>query len=211
MHPPSWICESLYRIHPLLRLAWHGREKRHENELNPGCFALIQLYHVSDVAEFEDPTTFRLPWVADPVEGSDGATRLKRVNRGPIFNKEGGTRMDWDSAFRVPIFVATLDGAYDISTNDVLTGRFLDDVRRWMVPIKRRVSESAIEAGRRLESKAENVAGQMTDFLAYEANKPDAATAVMANKHAKGDMDKLEKRLEKAHGQLADYYSPPEV
>ena len=211
MHPPSWICGALHRIHPQLRLAWHGREKRHENELNPGCFALIQLYHVSDVEEFEDPTTFRLPWVADPVEGSDGATRLKRVNRGPIFNKEGGTRMDWDSAFRVPIFVATLDEAYEISTNDVLTGRFLDTVRRWMIPIKRRVAESAIEAGKNLESKADDVAGEMTDFLAHEANKPDATSIVMANKHAKGDMNKLEKRLEKAHGQLADYYAPPEV
>jgi len=211
MHPPSWICGALHRIHPQLRLAWHGREKRHENELNPGCFALIQLYHVSDVEEFEDPTTYRLPWVADPVEGSDGATRLKRVNRGPIFNKEGGTRMDWDSAFRVPIFVATLDEAYEISTNDVLTGRFLDTVRRWMIPIKRRIRESAIEAGRNLESKADDVAGEIADAVKFEANKPDASTVIMANKHAKGDMNKLEKRLEKAHGQLADYYAPPEV
>ena len=179
--------------------------------MNPGCFALIQLYHVSDVEEFEDPTTFRLPWVADPVEGSDGATRLKRVNRGPIFNKKGGTRLDWDSAFRVPIFVATLDEAYDISTNDVLTGRFLDVVRRWMIPIKRRVRESAIEAGRNLESKANDVAGEIADAVQFEANKPDASTVIMANKHAKGDMNKLEKRLEKAHGQLADYYAPPEV
>ena len=119
--------------------------------------------------------------------------------------------MDWDSAFRVPIFVATLDEAYDISTSDVLTGRFLDTVRRWMIPIKRRVRESAIEAGRNLESKADDVAGEIADAVKFEANKPDASTVIMANKHAKGDMDKLEKRLEKAHGQLADYYSPPEV
>lgn len=211
MHPPSWICRALYRVHPQLRLAWHGREKAHENELNPGSFALVQLYHISDVKEFEDPTTFRLPWTADPIEGSDGKTRTKRVNRGPIFNKEGSTRLDWDSAFRVPIFVATLDEAYGITTEDVLNGSFLDDVRRWMIPIQRRVQESAIEAGRNLESKADDVAGQMTDFLAHEANKPDATTVIMADKHAKGDLNKLEKKLEKSHGQLGDYYLSPEV
>ena len=211
MHPPSWICRALYRVHPQLRLAWLGREKAYEDELNPGSFALVQLYHISDVKEFEDPTTFRLPWSADPVEGSDGTTRTKRVNRGPIFNREGGTRADWDSAFRVPIFVATLDSAYGMTIEDVLSGRFLSDVRRWMVPIERRVRESAIEAGRSLESKADDIAGQMSDHLAYEANKTDAATVIMANKHAKGDINKLEKRVERSHGELADYYSPPEV
>jgi len=211
MHPPSWICRALHRVHPKLRLAWLGREKAYEDELNPGSFALVQLYHISDVAEFEDPTTFRLPWTADPVEGSDGATRIERVNRGPIFNKDGGTRADWDSAFRIPIFVATLDESYDMTLEDVLSGRFLEDVRRWMIPIQKRIQESAIEAGKNLESRADNVAGQMTDFLAYEANKPDAASITMANKHAKPDMVKFEKRHEKAHGQLKDYYTPPEV
>ena len=172
---------------------------------------MVQLNHISDVKEFEDPTTFRLPWTADPVEGSDGKTRTKRVNRGPIFNREGGTRADWDSAFRVPIFVATLDKSYGMSIEDVLSGRFLSDVRRWMVPIQRRVRESAIEAGKTLESKASDVAGQMTDHLAYQANKTDATTVIMANKHAKDDITKLERKVEKSHGQLADYYSPPEV
>ena len=51
----------------------------------------------------------------------------------------------------------------------------------------------------------------MSDHLAYEANKTDAATVIMANKHAKGDINKLEKRVERSHGELADYYSPPEV
>jgi len=211
MHPPSWICRALHRVHPQLRLAWLGREKSHEHELNPGSFALVQLYHISDVEEFEDPTTFRLPWTADPVEGSDGTTRTKRVNRGPIFNKDGGPRADWDSAFRVPMFVATLDEAYDMTLEDVLSGRFLSDVRRWMVPIQKRIQESAAEAGRTLDSKAGDVAGQMTDFLAHEANKTDAATVIMADKHAKGDLNKLEKRMERTHGQLEDYYTPPEV
>ena len=211
MHPPSWICRALHRVHPQLRLAWLGREKTSEDELNPGSFALAQLYHISDVQEFEDPTTFRLPWTADPVEGLDGKTRTKRVNRGPIFSRDGGTRADWDTAFRVPIFVATMDSSYGITTEDVLSGRFLSDVRRWMVPIERRVQESAIEAGRSLESKADDIAGQMSDHLAYQANKPDATTVIMANKHAKNDISKLEKKVETSHGELADYYSPPKV
>ena len=51
----------------------------------------------------------------------------------------------------------------------------------------------------------------MTDFLAYEANKPDATSITMANKHAKDDLNTLEGRVERAHGQLEDYYLPPEV
>jgi len=211
MHPPPWICESLYRIHPQLRLAWHGREREHEDELNPGSFALIQLYHISDVQEFDDPATFRLTWGADPVEGADGATRLKRVDRGPIFNRHGTTKPDWDSAFRVPIFVATLDDDYEISMDDVISGGFLKDIKRWTVPIERRIRESADVAGRDLNSRAEDVGGQMADFLAHEANRPDATTVIMADKHAKPDMDNFEKKAERAHGQLEDYYTPPEV
>jgi hypothetical protein len=182
--------------------------------LNPGSFALVQLYHVSDVAEstdFDETSTFRLPWVADPVEGGDGVTRMKRVNRGPIFSRDGSTRADWDSAFRVPIFVATLNEEYGMATEDVLSGRFLAEVRRWMIPIERRIKESAIERGVNLDSKANEVAGQMTDYLAYEANKPDATTVIQANKHCKEDMVKAENRLARSDTQLKDYYMPPEI
>ena len=107
--------------------------------------------------------------------------------------------------------MATLDEAYGLTTEDVLDGFFLHVVRRWMTPIQNRVQESAYEAGKNLESKADDIAGQMTDFLAHEANKSDATTVIMADKHAKSDLNKLEKRLESSQGQLEDYYSSPEV
>jgi hypothetical protein len=62
-----------------------------------------------------------------------------------------------------------------------------------------------------LDSKANEVAGQMTDYLAYEANKPDATTVIQANKHCKEDMVKAENRLARSDTQLKDYYMPPEI
>jgi hypothetical protein len=136
---------------------------------------------------------------------------MMRTDRGPIFNKDGGARADWDTAFRIPMFVATLDEDYGMSLDDVLSGRFLSDVRRWMVPIEKRVRDSAIQAGRDLDSEASDVAGEIADAVAFEANKPDATTVTMANKHAKKEMQRFYSKKEKAHNSLKEYYLPPEV
>ena len=209
MHPPAWICEALHRVNPQLRLGWAGKEKAHEDELNPGSFALVQLYHVSDVQDLDDPSTFRLTWDHEPYQTDDGVTRLKRVDRGPVFNKAGGLRRDWDSAFRVPIFVATLDEEYGFTIDDVVSGRFLETVRRWLTPIEDRIRASAREKGQELASRTSDVAGEIADAAWFEAKKHDSETVIMANKHCKDDMAAFESGKERAHGQLESYYEPP--
>lgn len=83
MHPPSWICKELERIHPQLRLGWVGRDRSGPaDELNKGSFALIQLYHQRDASR-----TFFTPWNAT----------------GPVF----GT--DYDRLARVPVYLADIE------------------------------------------------------------------------------------------------------
>ena len=211
MHPPSWICRDLHRLHPQLRLAWAGRPAKHEDELNPGSFALVQLYHISDIQDIEDPTTFRLTWDLDPVEDEDGTTSLKRIDRGPIFAKDGSTRRDWDSAFRVPVFVATLDEEYGFSVDDVTSGRFLEKVEFWLRPIEKRLRSAAEVRGKELESKVDDIAGEIADATWHEAKKHDSATVIQSNKHSRDEMAEFEGRKERAHGKLKDYFQPPKV
>ena len=116
--------------------------------MNPGDFALIQLYHISDVGDLNDPSTFRTLWNVQPTLDENGDTRFEKIDRGPIFNKRGGTTRDWDPLFRVPIFVATLNEEFGVSVEDILTGRIVEHIKRWMRPIVQRVTESAVEQGK---------------------------------------------------------------
>ena len=100
MHPPSWVCRRLHQLHPQLRLAWAGRQRQHDDELNPGSFALVQLYHVQDTGRVDNPTTFRLLWDVDPLVGEDGETTMVKADRGPVFSKNGTTHRDWDNLSR---------------------------------------------------------------------------------------------------------------
>ena len=208
MHPPGWVCRRLAELHPQLRLGWAGRQRQNDDELNPGSFALVQLYHKQDTGSVDDPTTFRLLWDVDPVVDEHGETTIVRKERGPIFNKNGGTRRDWDSLSRVPVFVATLDESYGMDTSDVLSGRFLESVRLWMTPIERRMRESAREKGRQLAGAIDDVAHEATGDLLKEAQKSDAASVVMADKHARDDIVNLEKRVE-AQGKVEDSFELP--
>jgi hypothetical protein len=78
MHPPKHICDELERVHKWARLGWQGREKKGPDDLNPGQFVVLQLYHQRDAAQ-----TLLQHW----------------NNRGPVF----GTK--FDPLQRVPIMV----------------------------------------------------------------------------------------------------------
>ena len=210
MHAPAWVCRRLHDLHPQLRLAWAGREKKYEGELNPGSFALVQLYHISDTGKSDDLTTYRMLWDTESYQGKDGEVRTRRVERGPVFNKSGGCSRDWDPAFRVPVFVATLDEDYDLTTREVLDGSFLTSVKRWMTSIERRMRESAREKGRTLASTIDDVGHTVAGDLMKDSQKSDAATVIMANKHAKPEMEKLERQAQ-ARGSIEDSFELPPV
>ena len=208
MHPPGWVCRRLHQLHPQLRLAWAGRQRQNDDELNPGSFALVQLYHVQDTGSVDDPVSYRLRWDVDPVVGDDGQTTMVKKERGPIFGKNGSTRRDWDNLFRVPMFIATLDESFGMGTDDVLSGRFLESIRLWLTPIERRMRESAREKGRDLSGAIDDVAHEATADLLKSAQKSDAASVIMADKHARSDVVNLEKRVE-AQGKVEDSFELP--
>ena len=77
-----------------------------------------------------------------------------------------------------------------------------------MTPIERRMRESAREAGRNLSGVIDDVAHEVSADLVKESNKSDAATVIMANKHAKADMVAAERAIE-ARGEIKDAFELP--
>jgi hypothetical protein len=182
MHPPSAICKSLYRLHPYLRLAWLGRDKKCEDELNPGNFALVQLYHNRDCGSYAEPATYREFWEVTPHWTEGGQLISKRIERGPIFNRHGGTTRDWDPLFRKPIFVQIFENTYD-----VFSGKIIYEVKYYMNSIVERIMKSAKDKGKRVKAHTQDLSREMSDYLLWEANKHTSSAPIMANKHARAD------------------------
>lgn len=217
MHPPSDMCKRLWRIHPQLRLAWAGRPPTYQGELNPGSFAVVQLYHISDVGRPGEEHTFRQLWDVDWIADEYGYLKTKRVSRGPIFSKDGLPRKDW-SPLRVPIFVCTIDEAYHdavtgepLGADDVWSGKFLDSIRHWLMPIKDRVKKSHALRNQEIADEAEETAAEMGDFLLWEANKADQRSdASMARKFYRDELEAHEQKQQAADERLRNTYRVPD-
>lgn len=197
LYPPTVLCKKLANLHPWLRLAWHGRERLGPDDLNPGDFAIIQLYHQKDAGTPSDPKSYFLHWQELP------------FGRGLIFNKHGGTRPDWDDLCRWPIYVADL-GAFGITKEQVFSGEFLETIKYWLRPARVRLEENARQMGKDLKSKAADMAGEQTDFLWSQANNADADRIVMTREDSLNAM----KSYEASHvgtPALEDYYLPEGV
>jgi hypothetical protein len=177
MHPPVSACEAVYAIHPQLRIAWAGRERKFPEEENPGSFALVQLYHISDVGQIGDTNTFRELWDVTVWYSDYGKADIIRANRGPIFNRYGGTDRDWDPLFRIPVFVATLDEAYGLKIEDVYSGKFIVDVKRWMRPYYQRFEESSKAKAADYRRRMDDMGNSATDYLWHKASKTGEAYA----------------------------------
>lgn len=192
MHPPSSSCKALYRYHPQLRLAWQGRSRHFAGEMNPGSFALVQLYHRDDVGSLDDPHTFREFWeVKGQFDAGTGELLNVRAYRGPVFNKHGGTSKDYDPLTRVPIFVCTLDGGYSypdgefLTTEDVCTGKFMFAVEAWGTSIKERARKSRIAKAKEVKSEMGNMTHMFMDDLKHSLKSdPSASSPIIARKHA---------------------------
>jgi hypothetical protein len=189
MIAPGYVCKALYRLHPQLRLGWYGDDRGEEF----GSFAIIQLYHISDAGTENDPKTLFQRW--NPTG----------QHMGPIFNKNGGTSLDYDPLFRVPIVKAKLSD-YGINTANVLNGRFLDLVKSWLIPLGRRMREDALERASTFKSNKESMVNEMSKDLWSEAQKPDAITNNIAYKHCKDDIVAFEKRAESNASGVDSYF-----
>ena len=192
MHAPPHACKSLYRLHPHLRLAWAGRVPKYPGELNPGSFAIVQLYHISDVGTPNDPTTFRELWHTTVKANDYGEAERVRIERGPIFSKEGGVRPDWDKNYYVPIFVMTLDSNYNypdgtpFSSLDVQSCRFLEAIRVFLTPMKDRKYAADKAKRRAMRQDAKAMSEEMGKEWWWMGQQTGAAkTSNMAYKHAR--------------------------
>ena len=216
MHPPVAACQALARLHPHLRLAWEGRAPEYKGEINPGNFAIVQLYHWSDCGDLEDPLTFREFWDLTTAQNDAGGFYRKRQDRGPIFAADGSTKRDWASGDRYPVFVATLDKNYQgfdgwpMGLDDVFSGRFILTVRQWLTPIEDRIATARKQKGYAFAAAAEQISGEMTDELMFEANKTSETGVRMAKKHIKEQDGSLREYLDKKKGRLKDrFFMPP--
>lgn len=166
MEAPAHRCKDLYRLHKWLRLCWVGDKER---------FGVCQLYHISDCGDLEDvELNYREYWnwttVVDELD--DDVVKRVPIYRGPIFNKNGGHKPDWDTAKRIPVWVMTLDKPYTYKDgseidpiNDVFSGKFIEAMAHYLNPIKGRLKKAAAERGISAIANLEAVGGEMADRL----------------------------------------------
>jgi hypothetical protein len=153
---------------------------------------LVQLYHIDDVGTPDEPKTIMEFWNVKPeIEVDTGEVCNVRAYRGPLFNRWGGTSLDYDPLTRVPMFVCTLDGGYNypddepLKTEDVYTGKFMFAVEHWGTSLKERKRKSKIAKARQVKSELNDMSHMFMDDLKHEIKKdPSASSPIMARKHA---------------------------
>ena len=208
MHPPSFMCKQIFRLHPQLRLAWCGRERQHEDELNAGSFAVVQLYHIQDCGTYELPTTYREFWEVTGRLNLNGGLEMVPIHRGPIYNRWGGAPRDWDPLFRKPIFVCEID---DIRA--VYDGTIMDELAQGLRPIVKRAQDSAKAKGKQIADKAEDIGREAGDYWWHEASKTGETGVMMTKEDAENDLtDEFKKhRTGELRQELEDVYAVPGV
>ena len=178
MWAPNHVAMALYRLNPSARLAWAGEPGKTEDELNAGSFALVQLYPIHQIGSLEEPLTPEELWHVTTRADEHGQPCRVRIDRGPIFNRHGGTRPDWDPIFFVPVFKVRFKD-YHMSNESVQSGAILPLLRRWMTPIKKRVQDSQEAAGKELKRKAREIGEEGGKRLWKEAMNHDSTSKIL--------------------------------
>lgn len=207
MHPPAHICKALYDKNPNLRLAWKGSYNGDPEQLNQGCFAVIRLSEHRAVGTPENPYTLNEFWYSTLKQTGPDIYMNVRTDKGPIFNRYGGTTPDWDMLQRTPVVVALLNKQAGLSTYDVFNG--------WVVkgssiaPTRERRREHALalqEQGRQLDSDSEACAREASKEMFFDANKTGHSAPIMSRKHVKAEYGKFWEAAaeKKANSKMAD-------
>lgn len=207
MLAPRAICSALYRVNRSARIAWAGSPAKHEDDLNAGSFALVQLFPVGLVGSLDEPVIPNELWHVTNKADEHGRAIRVRIDRGPIFNRWGGTSPDWDPLFFVPVYVARF-ADYGIPNEAVTCGAFLPVIRRWMQPMKKRFEDSVERAGRELKRKAREIGREGGQRLWREANKHTSSGPIVPySQDVRKEVDAFFKRNEG----LENYYNPHKV
>ena len=197
MQPPSTVCETLFRKHNQLRIGWAGEPGP---GLNKGTFALIQLYHINNYGNVDDPNSILEYWQGTSRLGESGVMERVKIDRGPIFSKHGTERCDYDPLTRVPIYVMSLNEAYKFpwgepikNVVDTLNGKFLGALDYWFSPMKPRIVKNRRDLVAKLRSDSEDIGDAVTDELWFNANKPsETGNNTIAYKHCKKDLVRID-------------------
>jgi hypothetical protein len=148
VHPPAWVCESLVRQAPLLRLGWAGRAPTQAGALNCGTFALVSLYPAATYWNEELRNKFfREFWSMTCKQLPFGDKKVKQVGfvhfeRGPVFNRKGSVAPDYDPLARIPVYMQDLD------FEQVMTGRV-----SWQIPLARKIAAQTMKERRQAEQE----------------------------------------------------------
>lgn len=186
MYAPAHICRELYRVHKWLRLAWMGRERRYEEDLNRGGFVIVQLLHVSDVGPIWRPKTVKELWDVETYQTESGQWSMRGVERGPIYNRNGGTSLDWDPLLRRPVLVVSCNPQFGLSTQAVFDGSVLTYVKKHLISPRdylQKQVKGAAARGKELDKKMNDLSTEMVDYLYHEANKTASTSPMIAKKH----------------------------
>jgi hypothetical protein len=196
MHAPRTACEQLFRFHSKCRLGWHGYPRKNEDDLNAGSYALIQLYHISDIGRFDNRKTFMQFW-DDP-----------DYYFGPIFDKHGGCTRDWDPLFWIPIYVANLN-QFGIATQDVFSGKFIQTIKPWAANQLKTAKKKREDKVRLERQRRDDLLDQMGDHWWKEMNKT-GETSPLCTREEKIEAQKyMEHKKIQMDQQLEDDFAIP--
>ena len=146
MEAPPFVCQKLAEHHPGLRLGWDGEKDK---------FGLLMIFRK------------RL------------ATKVYYEYwnwRGPVFDKRGRPRPDWDSVVKTPMYLS------DLTPEDVYSGRVLWLARQWTRPLLAEYYRDCRKKGQDLESFADDVAHQAGLDLYREGQRDGSGAPIVAKK-----------------------------
>lgn len=191
MQAPPDACKALFRRYEHLRIAWVGHPDLEES--NPGDFAIVQLMRPQEAGTPENPRILSDFWYAD----ADG----NRVDRGTIFDRDGGVKRDWHPD-RVPVIRAMLNETFQyadgtpIHRRDLYTGKFMEAVNFYLTPRQKRIDDSKTALNRELQQAIDDEAAQAYDLFRWEQKQTGASRfGHIARKHVKesGTFRKIER------------------
>ena len=196
MHPPAWICSEIARVDPHLRLAWYGepppaseKDAELEGAINCGNFALVYISHIRNCGPYHNPFTNKEFWDVDLVSKQNGAFEWKRANRGPVFNRRGGTVRDYDPLFYHPVLLQVFNHRWGFDGSEVFTGELIPFLKRQVTTkqeLRKRRVDSVRQKARKWQADINDKADQAIDRWFYEGSKAsETSDHSYAEKHAK--------------------------
>lgn len=200
MHPPSFVCRSLFRLDPQIRLAWMGRKPAYQGELNPGSFCLVQLWHRDHYGSYAKPNTPNELWNVRPKIMPLGKVELVRAERGPVFSKDGSIKPDWNPFAYELVYRANLRD-FGISTEEVLSGAMLRKIERFYRPMKERMEEDRRQHISAVRDTAERVGREAGMRLYQGLQQHDIRLPVMTREDVVRDVRQHEEARQRRNAE----------